>query len=200
MPEKPIAMGLGIAPPARNQPAPPPRLPVRDDAVLDSLTLIKRCVGSYEVAIKEVPLLHVSLIGASGENHIFDRDKSTETSWKLTDAVQLPGTEVIEWTKPQEQAYVQSVLKGLVKPHFIVNHVRNEGRLLSGLCRLKALRKWVVGELPVLVNGKEVFKDQLLDADQKFFVRFLVTFAVYDNLTKADELELLQTLACPSWQ
>lgn len=196
MAEKPIAMALGIAPPARNQPAPPPRLPVRDDAVLDSLTHIKRCVGGYEVAIKEVPLENAGLIGSSHGDYFLDRRSS---SWKITVAVQLPGTEEAKWTESQEQAYVQSVLKGLVKPHFIVNHVRNEGRLLSGVCRLKALRKWLVNELPVLVNGKEVFKDQLLDADRIFFSRLPVTFAVYDNLTKADENELMQTLACPSW-
>lgn len=199
MAEKPIAMALGIAPPARNHPAPPPRLPVRDDAVLDSLTHIKRCVGSYDLALQQVPLLQVPAIGlhCSNQSKIFDRN---ESMWGITVAVQLPGTEEAEWTEPQEQAYVQSVLKGLVKPHFIVNHVRNEGRLLSGVCRLKALRKWVVNELPVLVNGKKVFKDQLLDADQIFFSRLPVTFAVYDNLTKADENELMQTLACPSWQ
>jgi hypothetical protein len=196
MAEKPIAMALGIAPPARNQPAPPPRLPVRDDAVLDSLTHIKRCVGGYEVAIKEVPLEIAGMIGSSHGDYFRNQP---EAGWKITVAVQLPGTKEAKWTESQEQAYVQSVLKGLVKPHFIVNHVRNEGRLLSGVCRLKALRKWSVNELPVLVNGKEVFKDQLLDADRIFFSRLPVTFAVYDNLTKADENELMQTLACPSW-
>ena len=192
---RPIATALGIAPPARGQTCAPnfsAPVPVRDEAVLDSLTRMKRGFGIFKTTILEMSLVEATNVGAK----IF-RDSSP---WGITIAVQPPGTEGVRWDVEEEQNYVVSVLMGLVKPHFIVNHIRDEGRLLTGMYRLKALHKWMMNELPVVIRRKALIKQQLLDADQNFFSRIPVTFTVYDNLTVTDELTIIGLSQSPAWQ
>ena len=181
-PSSPLARGAG-------------RPKLSDARVLDTLTEIKRCVNTYKRTVTEFKLLHIALL----KQGVFLTNRQGE-QYPITTVLHMPGTEGLAWTEQQAQAYVHSVLKGLVQPRFEVNHVRGQGRLLTGILRMKALCKWLSNELPVFVNGQEVFFKQLPDQDRKFFNMLPIYFTVYEDLTTADEIEVLQTLACAGWQ
>ena len=192
--EQDLGSALGIVMPSGTSRGPCCRK-LSDETVLDSLTNIKRCSSTYKRTVKEMTLNAVGLLGTRQKGFC-----NVEGFCNVTTVLHLPGAEGAQWTEQQEQAYVQSVLKGLTKPHFQVNVIRGQGRLVSGSLRIKALRKWLWNELPVLVNGQEVFRQQLPDQDQNFFGQHPVYWTVFQDLTKADEIEVLQMLACAGWQ
>jgi hypothetical protein len=184
-------------------PGHPPPVKLADAAALDALTSIRKLYGSFKP--EYITMSMFNLLG--GHPHWgsvvqvcdFKNDRETQkctVPW----LVQLTGWPSEEWTEEQERAYVQGVLKGLVQPELIVNVVRGEGRLLSGVCRLRALAKWLRNQLSVVINGIVVSRLQLPDADRKSFDTIAIRVTLYSHLPKADELELLQGLACPAWQ
>lgn len=181
---------------------PQPPVKLEDAAALDALTNIRKFRVSFMPEYVVTPMIKLLMPlqhGMCVRVYGVENGKKTPT-YTVHTLVQLSDWPNEEWTERQEQAYVQSVLKSLVKPRFIVNVLRGQGRLLSGVCRLKALIKWLRNQLPVMINGTAVRRLELPDADREHFDSTAIRVTLYTHLTKADELELLQSMACPAWQ
>jgi hypothetical protein len=182
-----------------------PPVTLKDAAALDALTNIRKFYGSFKP--EYFPMTMANLLvshpandgGAVVQLSEFKNDRETLKCF-VPWLVQLSDWPKEEWTEDKERAYVQGVLKGLVKPQFIVNVVRNHGRLLSGVCRLRALRKWLRCQLSVMVNGTAVSRLELPEEDRMAFDGIHVRVTLYRHLTEADERELLDSMDCPAWQ
>ena len=185
-------------------PRPSPPVKLEDAAALDALTNVRKFHNSFQPEFTKTAMLNLL---SGSEQHwgsvvqVCDNANGKQIpKCTVPWLVQPTGSPGEEWTEQEEQAYVQSVLKGLVKPEFIVNMVRGEGRLLSGVCRLKAIVKWLYGKVSVMLNGIAVSRICLPVADRQYFDGIMIKVTLYSHLTEADELELLQSLARPEWQ
>ena len=184
----------------RSPPMPSPPVKLEDAGALDALTNVRKFHDSFKPELVQTAMLNLI------EQHGYTMQVCVNANGKqivkytvpwLVQPTDWPDS---EWTEEEERAFVQGVLKGLVKPRFIVNLVRGKGRLLSGVCRLKAIVKWLYGKLSVMINGISVSRLQLPDEDRQYFDRIIINVTLYSHLTEADELELLQSLARPAWQ
>ena len=182
-----------------------PQPPETDAIALDLLTNIKKISHGYakKIVVTNLasfffPSCTISRLPVIVAVDTDGREKGNRQ--ELHHTVQLPTVAEEKWTTEQKRAYIQGVLKGFFHPHFIVN-VNQAGRLLSGIQRFQALRNFFCSKLSVVVGGKEIFCHQLASPDLGHFGNLPVTVTVYQNLTQADEIELLQALQqTPSWQ
>ena len=119
-----------------------------------------------------------------------------ETVWFDTPEYQR----ALVWTLKQKQDYITNLFNGMaeIKPTILLYYADNKDiyEVLDGKQRLTTLFQFIDNEFAIIVDGEEVYFNDLIDTDKKFILNpnvywtRIMSFKVLEPIALEDKLTL----------